>query len=108
LPLYAGKYRQAMHMPRIASRTTLRVNEVRLQRIQDISPDDCKAEGVLSALVGTNKIGPVGSYHWNFRELWNSINEPRGYGWDSNPWVFAYTYDEPILQNVDELEEASI
>ena len=37
-----------------------------------------------------------------YRELWDSINAKRGYGWDANPWAWAVTF-RPILANVDEV-----
>lgn len=85
-------WRPSIYMPRWASRLTLTVTDVRVQRLQDISPGDAKAEGVASQLVDHGGVGPEGSYRDNFRKLWNELNEKRGYGWDVNPWVVAITF----------------
>ena len=39
---------------------------------------------------------------WEFRDLWDSINAKRGYGWDENPWVVAVTF-ETQQRNIDEM-----
>lgn len=74
----------SIFMPRWASRITLRVISVRAQRVQDISEDDAAAEGI------ERHSGP---YILDFAKLWDSINGKRGYSWNSNPWVFAYTFE---------------
>lgn len=107
----AGRVRAARFMPRWASRLTLRITDVRVQRLQEISEDDAKAEGAPYYVYGH---GPVtktelriepgywghGSYRAGFECLWNDLNAKRGYGWDVNPWVWAITF-EPIEQNID-------
>lgn len=82
----AGKFRQAMHMPRWASRLTLTVTDVRVQRLQDIDSDDAKAEGVFA--VDLTKHTSVA----RFKELWDSLNAKRGFGWDANPWIVAVSF----------------
>jgi hypothetical protein len=73
------KYRSPLYLPRWASRFTLKVRSVRVERLQDISADDCRAEG-------TEGTGP-GELLFNYSKLWDSINAKRGYPWDKNPWV---------------------
>ena len=73
-----GPWRPSIFMPRWASRITLEVVSVRVQRLQDISHEDGKAEG-LDSLDG-------------FALLWDRINEKRGYGWQVNPWVWAVEF----------------
>lgn len=89
------RWRPSIFMPRWASRITLTVTDVRVQRLQDISRDDAAAEG-LSWVMPTYGIpGAAGS--WNadprisYRWLWESIN---GSGsWAANPWIWAYTFE---------------
>lgn len=87
----------ARYCPRWASRLTLRVTGVRVERIQSISVDDAIAEGIRGHRETTYD-GPGGYYVIDdFRTLWDSINAKRGYGWDANPWVWAITF-EPIVE----------
>jgi hypothetical protein len=82
-----GRLRSSIHMPRWASRITLEITEVRVQRLQDISEEDAKAEGVdpLGMMFGGEPYRE--SYRQGFEVAWASIN---GAGsWDANPWVWA-------------------
>ena len=79
-----GRHRQGMHMPRWASRLTLTVSNVRIQRVCEISEDDARAEGVDPA----KWILPVAA----FRELWNSLHAKPGATWADNPWIVALTF----------------
>jgi len=93
-----AKWRPSIHMPREAARIFLRVKTVRVERLQDITPKDAWDEGC--------RIG--NSFPWEehipelqqqcrdilFKSLWNSINEKRGYGWDTNPWVWVYEFEK--------------
>lgn len=111
---FPGKFRQGMHMPRWASRITLIVTEVRVQRLQEISVEDARAEGIPEFAGDAFRLGLVednsSAWHdWdnrssveNYRSLWNSLNADRGFGWDANPWVAAYTF---TVQhgNIDEI-----
>lgn len=103
-PDWAGKFRQAMHMPRWASRITLEVTEVRVQRLQSISETDARAEGgyrsgVLWLFDGNHADGTA---RGAFASFWEELNGARGLGWDANPWVAAYTF-RPILGNIDQI-----
>lgn len=94
------RWRPSIHMPRWASRLTLRITDVRVQRVQEISEEDAAAEGVERTHAG----GPWGeeSLIESFSALWDSIYAKRGYGWDANPWVWALTF-EIIHANVDDV-----
>ena len=74
-------WRPSIHMPRWACRIILEVTGVRVERLQDISEADAKAEGYNSQSIMEN---PDAGRLW-FRHLWQSINGPRS--WDENPWV---------------------
>lgn len=77
-------WRPSIHMPRWVSRLTLEVTSVRVERVQSISEDDARAEGVTPAAVGDVTC-------WRaFRVLWDSINgEREGCSWTANPWVWV-------------------
>lgn len=75
------KWSPLIHMPRRACRLVLPLVSVRVERVQDITEEDARAEGV-------EPIG--GSYREGFREVWQSI-----YGtWDANPWVWVAEWKE--------------
>lgn len=84
----AVRWRSSIHMPRWASRLTLTLTDVRLQRVQDISDQDAHAEGVEP--VALNAWGS--SYFGGFGKLWDSLNATRGFGWDANPFCWALTF----------------
>ena len=93
-----GKTRVSIHMPRWASRITLKVTDVRVQRLQDISEEDAIAEGILEDGAGwcgyktATVTGPWQRHAEDaYRNLWESINGPGS--WDANPWVWAYTFE---------------
>ncbi|MBC8718218.1 hypothetical protein [Ochrobactrum sp. Marseille-Q0166] len=107
------RWRPSIHMPRWASRITLEVIDVRVERLHDISETDAIAEGVvkvrdachvirgfdydLSGLCHTSAVTP-------FLKLWNHINGPDA--WELNPWVAAYTF-HVINRNIDQIEVAA-
>ena len=82
------KWRSPIHMPRWASRITLEITDVRVQRLQDISEEDARAEGAEPVLEPPD--GGSAPHIAGFRDLWNSINGPDA--WDRNPWVAALTF----------------
>lgn len=103
------RWTPSIHMPRWASRLTLRLTDVRVERVQDISEEDCGAEGITvpPPLLGIDMDGnPIesetaGMDPWDFfSELWDNINAKRGFGWEANPWVWVLGF-EVIHANVD-------
>jgi hypothetical protein len=94
-----GRLRPSIHMPRWASRLTLTVTDVRVQRLQEISRDDAIAEGLRLA---SNQIeefwrwpAPLDEALWlspiaAYQSLWSSLHGPAA--WDANPWVVALTF----------------
>ncbi len=90
-----GRWRASIHMPRWASRIDLEIIDIRTEQVQDISDEDIIAEGILgdSYLEELNITGrDPRSARGYFMELWNSINEKRGYGWDKNPLVWVVKF----------------
>jgi hypothetical protein len=79
-------------MPRWASRITLEIINIRVERVQDVSEADAQAEGV--ELTCGQMRSDYPNYKRSFHCLWNSINAKRGYGWDANPWVWVIEFRE--------------
>ena len=91
------KWRPSIHMPREAARIFLRVTDVRVERLQEISYADVIAEGVSYGHAEYTK----------FRAVWNSTIKPKDlpvYGWDANPWVWVINF-ERISKEEAELEQ---
>ncbi len=97
-PLADGeKWRPSIFMPREAARIFLRVKNVRVERLQEITEEDARAEGVkpIRSALGQIYVQDDHSigYRLAFEELWNEINAKRGYGWDTNPWVWVIEFE---------------
>lgn len=99
--LCVGKYRPSMFMPRWASRITLEVTGVRVERLQEISEADAISEGAAYHEAPNNLCHNGWSHDdWHlhpnakdsFTRLWNSLNAARGYGWNANPWVWIVEF----------------
>jgi hypothetical protein len=110
----ALRVRPSIHMPRWASRLTLRVSSVKVERLQDISEADAVAEGIgdlgaaiddgtVSETTGETATETGRRLRWASRlyaQLWDDIN---GNGaWDANPWVVAVTFSV-IKANIDNI-----
>lgn len=111
-------WKPSIHMPRWASRLTLEVTGVKVERLQDITEADAIAEGIEFAArpfndwklipgiwdfdgllkSGTQTTEPPAAIKYAY--LWNSINANAGERWADNPWVVAVTF-VPHLVNVD-------
>ena len=85
-------WRPSIFMPRWASRITLEVVNVRVERLQDISEEDATAEGVSVPLAGVSEWGGPGEAIYEYMRLWDSINAKRGHSWAANPWVWVIEF----------------
>lgn len=88
-------WRPSIHMPRWASRITLEITGVRVERLADISKDDAMAEGIVLQPDGGFGLADSTHYHFidptdSYCSLWESIN---GAGsWLANPWVWVVEF----------------
>lgn len=99
------KWKSSRYMPRKAARLFLKVISIRVERLQDITEEDARAEGIrefsLVASNGTTKLygvtyeQPEKSYtaKQEFTYLWNDLNAKRGFGWDTNPWAYVIEFE---------------
>jgi hypothetical protein len=112
------KWRPSIHMPKEASRIFLRVTDVQVERVQDITEADAMAEGIhddypmdkvyCSKCKGEGLLGthdPITLGHMDidchycdtakkrFVNFWDSLYAAKGYDWDVNPWVWKYTFE---------------
>lgn len=103
-------WRSPYHMPREAARIFLKVKNVRFERLQEITEGDALAEGVhpwgLQTERNTSKWcrytkitdpgSPVGTNRGEFAAYWDTLNAKRGYGWETNPWVWVIEFEKRL------------
>lgn len=90
----------SIHMPRKASRLTLRITDVRVERVQDISECNAKAEGAIpDGTQGDSHICAFAETVWG--GIYNTDHNPQ-FAWGRNPWVWVIGF-EVIRKNVDEV-----
>lgn len=89
------KWRPSIHMPKEVARIFLRVTGVKVERLQDITMDDMKAEGVIPQKVTGG--------HWKqwqrdyMKPVWNNAIKSKNYTrycWDANPWVWVINFEK--------------
>lgn len=80
------KYKPSIHMPKDYARIWLQVEEIRVERLQDISEEDAIAEGAMMVTFTDGDISPSTA----FRFLWKLINGEES--WNANPWVWVVKY----------------
>jgi hypothetical protein len=85
--------RPSIHMPRWASRITIEITRIRLERLQDISEEDAKAEGCIAGYgrIPGSKISTMMTGVDYFRNLWRAINGKK-IPWSSNPFVWVIEF----------------
>ena len=89
-----ARWLPSIFMPKAAARIFLRVNGVRVERVQEISHDDAVAEGVRIGIGGMPYFSNIDAY----RSVWDDLNAKRGYGWDKNPWVWVIEFERVASQ----------
>ncbi len=105
-PSYWWNKRPSIYMPKWASRIDLLIKNIRVERLQEITEEDAKAEGVFQ----DTRSGSAGYWHstlhpgketyqcWAtprraFEKLWDSLNAKRGMGWDKSPYVWVVEFE---------------
>lgn len=93
----------ARFMPKRYARLWLRVTNVRVERVQDISEEDARAEGAQKWLIGHGTVDErfgepamldSARYNYGFEVVWFGIYaEKPGLRWDDNPWVWVYEFE---------------
>jgi len=92
---YGVKWKPSIHMFKIAARIWLEVVSVRVERLQEITRTDIRAEGLVCPQEYCSDEKEYNFRHWfldEWKRLWDSINSKRGYCWNSNPWVWVVEF----------------
>lgn len=99
-----GEWKPSLFMPKDAARIWLKVTDVRVERLQEITKDECIKEGIYpsncrdcNATFGCD-VCPDEGYDEvdKFAEVWNSTikkSDLDRYGWDANPWVWVIEFE---------------
>jgi len=89
-----NRWRSPFHLPRWASRITIKITDVRFERLHEISTEDCIAEGMRTNLREQEAVDDLCD---QYQKVWNDINLKRGLGWDKNPlvWVVSFRMVQP-------------
>ena len=93
------KWRPSIHMPKEAARIFLKVKDVRVERLQDITEEQAEREGFVDDVEYCQ--GNTARGH--FAELWDTTIDKKQmdiYGWKANPWVWVFEF-ERIEQNTE-------
>ena len=100
------KWKPSIHMPKEAARLFLRITDVRIERLQDITEEQAMQEGIEK--MSTPNISGVGeTFIQGFGELWNSTikkSELDKYGWHANPYVFVYRFN--VISKAEAMKES--
>lgn len=91
-------WRPSIFLPRAASRITLEITNVRIERVQSIKPSDAIAEGITFEQHGGglgDACDEIRMLH-AFESLWDKINSRRGYGWELNPWAWVVEFSRIV------------
>ena len=86
------RWTPSIHMPRWASRISLKITDIRIERLQEISKEDALAEGVTLDPNCKKKWAVDHDPRMAFADLWDSINA-KTFPWDKNPYVWCITFE---------------
>lgn len=94
------KWKPSIRMPKEAARIWLKVTDVRIERLQDVTEDGAKAEGAIDnrGFIHSpeNEYDRIYTAREHFIKIWNSTIKKSNlnrYGWDANPWVWVIEFE---------------
>lgn len=94
------KWKPSIHMPKEAARILLKVTDVRVERLQEITEEGAKKEGAIDnrGFIHSpdNEYDSVHTAREHFAEIWDSTikkSDIDRYGWDANPWVWVIEFE---------------
>lgn len=97
---YSWSKRPSIHMPKEAARIWLKVTDVRIERLQDVTEDGAKAEGAIDnrGFIHSpeNEYDRIHTAREHFIKIWNSTikkSDIDRYGWDANPYVWVISFE---------------
>lgn len=105
---WEGKWRPSIHMPKEAARIFLRVIDVRVERLQDITYEGCKAEGFDGVIFEDDTEGLPAIAISRFSRSWDSAikTDDREYvGWEANPWVWVIEFERVSREEAEKEEQ---
>ena len=88
------KWKPSIHMPREAARLFLKVTDVRVERLQEITALGISKEGITMPSFYGNDISPESYLIVKFQDTWQSLYAKRGYPWESNPYVWVIEFEK--------------
>ena len=96
----ADTWHPSIHMPKEAARIWLKVTDVRVERLQDVTEDGAKAEGAIDNRwfihSPENEYDRIHTARDHFIKIWNSTikkSDIDRYGWDANPYVWVISFE---------------
>lgn len=110
---FFAEWRPSIHMPREAARIFLRVTDVKVERLQDITEEQARAEGAMPFCLSVDSEDtPDSERTWHevgpalpdFIRIWNSNikhTEEDKYGWSANPWVWVIAFERVSKDEAD-------
>lgn len=104
-PCAWDRWHPSIHMPREAARLFLRITDVQVERLWEITEDGAKAEGAVKSYPYTDPetgktafmLDEKGTYRSGFSQIWDRTIKPADrptYGWEANPWVWVISFEK--------------
>ena len=100
---YGYKWHPSIHMPKEAARLFLRVTDVRVERLQEITEEQAESEGLYKGWTATERSSMATTAKQAFMWVWDSTVKPADralYGWTANPWVWVIEFERISREEV--------